>query len=78
MDPREKRVQVALSKFGISLGLSKRIVYRYPINVLERLIQETEKRQPQDPADYFLRGLKRSRIEYGSDRKFNRRRKSMN
>ena len=73
-NPR-KKVQITLSKFGISIGLTKRITYRYPINVLERLIQETEKRQPQDPTNYFLQGLKRSRVKYGCDRKFNRKRR---
>jgi len=48
---------------------TKRVTYRYPIRVLEKLIAETEKRQPQDPADYFLNGLKRSRIKYGCNRK---------
>ena len=75
---REKGVQSTLYKFGIGIGLAKRVTYRYPIGVLEKLIAETEKRQPQDPADYFLNGLKRSRIKYGCDRKLNRKRKSMN
>ncbi len=75
---REKGVQSTLYKFGLGIGLAKRVTYHYPIRVLEKLIAETEKRQPQDPADYFLKGLKRSRIKYGCDRKLNRRRKSMN
>ena len=72
---REKGVQNTLYKFGIGTGLAKRVTYRYPIRVLEKLIVETKKRQPQDPADYFLTGLKRSRIKYGCNRKLNRKRK---
>jgi len=74
---REKGVQSTLYKFGIGRGLAKRVTYRYPIRVLEKLIEETKKHQPQDPADYFLNGLKRSRIKYGCNRKLNRKRKDM-
>jgi hypothetical protein len=73
---REKGVQNTLHKFGIGMGLAKRVTYRYPIRVLEKLIEETEKRHPEDPADYFLNGLKRSRVKYGCNRKLNRKRKS--
>ena len=68
-------VQSTLYKFGVGICLTKRVTYRYPIRVLEKLIAETEKRQPQDPADYFLNGLKRSRVKYGCNRKVNRKRK---
>jgi hypothetical protein len=72
---REKSVQNTLYTFGIGIGLAKRVTYRYPIRVLEKLIEENEKRQPEDPANYFLNGLKRSRVKYGCNRKLNRKRK---
>jgi len=72
---RKKRIQSTLCTWGIGVGLTKRITYRYPLNLLEKLIEENEKRQPKDPANYFLNGLKRSRIEHRSNRKFNRKRK---
>lgn len=72
---RRKRVHDTIREFGVSIGLAKRIVYRYSIKLLEKLIKETEKRQPSNPADYFLNGLKRSRIKYGDNRKRNRKRK---
>ena len=72
---RRKRVYDTLREFGISIGLAKRILYRYPLRLLEKLIKETEKHQPSDPADYFLNGLKRSRIKYGDSRKRDRKRK---
>jgi hypothetical protein len=72
---RRKKVYATLLEFGISIGLSKRIVYRYPLKLLEKLIKETEKHQPSNPADYFLNGLKRSRIKYGDSRKRDRKRK---
>jgi len=75
---RKKGVRSTLYKFGIGIGLAKRVTYRYPIRVLEKLIVETEKRQPEDPANYFLNGLKRSRVIYGCNRKLNRKRKDMN
>ena len=72
---RRKRVYNILREFGVSIGLAKRIVYRYPIKLLEKIIKETEKRQPSNPADYFLNGLRRSRIKYGDSRKRDRKRK---
>jgi hypothetical protein len=69
---RKKRVYDTLREFGISIGLAKRIAYRYPVKLLEKLIKETENRQPSNPADYFLNGLKRSRIKYGDNRKRDR------
>ena len=72
---RRKRAHTTLREFGISIGLAKRIVYRYPLRLLEKLVKETEKRQPSNPADYFLNGLKRSRITYGDGRKRDRKRK---
>ena len=72
---RRKRVNTTLREFGVSIGLAKRIVYRYPLRLLEKLVKETEKRQPSNPADYFLNGLKRSRMKYGDGRKRDRKRK---
>ena len=72
---RRKRVYDTLLRFGVSIGLAKRIVYRYPLRLLEKLIEETRKRQPSNPADYFLNGLRRSRIKYGDGRKRDRKRK---
>jgi len=71
---RRKKVYNTLREFGVSMGLAKRTVYRYPLNLLEKLINETENRQPNDPDDYFLNGLKRSRIKYGDSRKRDRKR----
>ena len=72
---RRKRVYDTLHEFGLGIGLAKRTVYRYPLKLLEKLIKETEKQEPSDPADYFLNGLKRSRIKYGDSRKRDRKRK---
>jgi hypothetical protein len=72
---RRKRAYDTLREFGISIGLAKRIVYRYPLKLLEKLIKETGNRQPSNPADYFLNGLKRSRMKYGDGRKRDRKRK---
>jgi hypothetical protein len=72
---RRKKVYDRLREFGVSISLSKRIVYRYPLNLLEKLIDETENRHSVTPADYFLNGLKRSRIQYGDYRKRDRKRK---
>lgn len=74
---RRKRVYDKLLEFDVSIGLTKRIVYCYPLKLLEKLIEETEKRQPKNPADYFLNGLKRSRIKYGDSRKRDRKRKKI-
>jgi hypothetical protein len=59
---RRKRVYDTLREFGVNIELSKRILYRYPLNLLKKLIEETENRQSVTPADYFLNGLKRSGI----------------
>ena len=72
---RRKKVYDTLREFGVNIGLSKRIMYRYPLNLLEKLVQETERRRSETPADYFLNGLKRSRIRYGDYRKRDRKRK---
>ena len=74
---RRKKVEEILRQYDISVGLTKRTVYRYPLKLLEHLIEETEKRQPQNPADYFLNGLKRSRVKYGDFRRRDRKRKKV-
>ncbi len=61
---RIKRVEADLLKFGISAGSARKLIYCYPIGVLERLIKATEKRQPREPATYFLNGLKKSRMKH--------------
>ena len=61
---RIKRVEADLLKFGISAGSVRKLVYCYPIGVLEKLIKATEKRQPEEPATYFLNGLKKSRMKH--------------
>jgi hypothetical protein len=61
---RTKRVEADLLEFGISSGLAKKLTYFYPLGVLERIIKATEKRQPRKPATYFLRGLKKSRMQH--------------
>ncbi len=74
---RRKRVYDTICEFDISIGLAKRTLYRYPLNLLEKLIEETKRRQSNNPADYFLNGLKRSRIKYGDNRKYDRKRKKL-
>jgi hypothetical protein len=64
-DIRRKRVRATLIEFGIERELVKKIDRDHPVGVLERIIKATKKRQPQDPADYFLRGLNYSRIKHG-------------
>jgi hypothetical protein len=61
---RINRVEANLLKFGLSAGSVKKLVYCYPVGVLERLIRATEKRQPSEPASYFLNGLKKSRMKH--------------
>ena len=65
---RTKRVEADLLEFGIGSGLAKKLIYSYRLSVLERLIKATEKRQPKEPATYFLNGLKKSRIKHGLQR----------
>ena len=61
---RTKRVEADLLKIGIGSGLAKKLIYSYPLSVLERLLKATEKRQPGEPATYFLKGLKKSRMKH--------------
>jgi len=65
---RIKRVEADLLKFGISAGSVRKLIYCYSLGVLERLIQATEKRQPREPATYFLNGLKKSRMKHRPER----------
>jgi len=65
---RIKRVETDLLKFGISAGSVRRLISSYPLRVLERLIKATEKRQPKEPATYFLNGLKKSRMKHRPQR----------
>jgi hypothetical protein len=65
---RVKEVEADLLEFGISVGSVRKLIYRYPVGVLERLIEATRKRQPDDPASYFLNGLKKSRMKHGVQR----------
>ena len=65
---RTKRVEADLLEISIGSGLAKKLVYSYPLGVLERLIQATKKRQPGEPATYFLKGLKKSRMKRGVQR----------
>ncbi|MBN2187067.1 MAG: hypothetical protein JW732_06420 [Dehalococcoidia bacterium] len=61
---RIRKLETDLLKFGISTGSVRKLIYRYPVSVLERLIKATEKRQPGEPATYFLNGLKKSRMKH--------------
>jgi hypothetical protein len=61
---RTKRVEAGLLEFGIGAGLARKLTYFYPLGVLERLIKATEQRQPKEPATYFLKGLKKSRMKH--------------
>jgi len=64
-DIRRKRVRATLIEFGISRDLVKSIDREHPVSVLERIIGATEKRQPEDKANYLLKGLNYSRVKYG-------------
>lgn len=61
---RIKEVEADLLKFGLSAGSVRKLIYRYPVGVLERLVEATKKRQPDEPASYFLSGLKKSSIKH--------------
>jgi len=65
---RTKRVEADLLEIGIGSGLAKKLIYFYPLGVLERLIKATDKRQPGEPATYFLNGLKKSSMKHGLQR----------
>jgi len=63
---RTKRVEADLLEIGF--GLAKKLIYSYRLSILERLIKATEKRQPGEPATYFLEGLKKSRMKHEPQR----------
>lgn len=65
---RTKRVEADLLEIGIGSGLAKKLIYSYPLGVLERLIKATGKRKPGEPATYFLKGLKKSTVKRGLQR----------
>jgi len=65
---RIKRVEADLLKLGIGTGLARKLIYSYRLSVLETLIRATEKRQPRQPATYFLNGLKKSRMKHALQR----------
>ena len=62
---RRKRVRRTLLEWGIKRGLVKDIDREHSVGVLERIIEATEKRNPENPARYFLKGLNRSRVKHG-------------
>ena len=64
-DIRRKRVRGTLIEFGINQELAKIIDGEHPVGVLERIIEATKKRQPEDKANYFLKGLNYSRVKHG-------------
>jgi len=64
-DIRRKRVRATLIEFGINGELVKSIDREHPVGVLERIIEATKKRQPEDKANYFLKGLNYSRVKHG-------------
>ena len=64
-DIRRKRVRATLIEFGISRDLVKSIDREHPVSVLERILEATKKRQPEDKANYFLKGLNYSRVKHG-------------
>jgi len=64
-DIRRKRVRATLIEFGITRDLVKSIDREHPVSVLERIIRATKKRQPEDKANYFLKGLNYSRVKHG-------------
>jgi len=61
---RIRRVETNLVKLGVSTGTVRSLTRCYPVGLLEKLISATEKRQPEEPATYFLNGLKRSKIKH--------------
>jgi len=64
-DVRRKRVRATLIEFGIRRELVQRIDRDHPVGVLEKIINNTKRRQPEDLAAYFLKGLNYSRIKHG-------------
>jgi len=62
---RRKKVRTALIEWGIKKGLVRNIDREHPVGVLEKIIEAVKKKDPKDPAKYFLNGLNYSRIKHG-------------
>ena len=62
---RRKKVRSSLIKWGLRKGLVKDIDREHSVGVLEKIIKATKERNPQNPAEYFLKGLNYSRIKHG-------------
>ena len=65
---RTRRAESDLLEFGISAGLARKLIYCYPVGVIERLIRTIRERQPREPATYFMNGLKKSRMKHRPER----------
>ena len=62
---RRKEVWSLLIEWGFGNGLVRDINREHPVGVLEKIIESTQKRKPENPARYFLNGLNYSRIKHG-------------
>ncbi len=62
---RRKKVRLSLIKWGVKKGLVNDIDKEHSVGVLEKIIKATKKRNPQNPVEYFLKGLNYSRIKHG-------------
>jgi len=62
---RRDKVRRVLIEWGFGNGLVRDINREHPVGVLEKIIEATKKRDPEDPAKYFLNGLNYSRIKHG-------------
>ena len=61
---RRKKVRSSLIKWGIKKALVNDIDSEHSVGVLEKIIKATKKRNPRNPAKYFLKGLNYSRIKH--------------
>jgi hypothetical protein len=55
---RRDKVRRVLIEWGFGNGLVRDINREHPVGVLEEIIEATKKRDPKEPAKYFLNGLK--------------------
>jgi len=62
---RRQKVRSSLIKWGIKKGLVNDIDREHSVGVLEKIIKATQKRNPRNPVEYFLKGLNYSRIKHG-------------
>ncbi|OYD17516.1 hypothetical protein CH333_00640 [candidate division WOR-3 bacterium JGI_Cruoil_03_44_89] len=62
---RRDKVRRVLIEWGIRNGLVRDINREHSVGVLEKIIEATQKRKPEEPARYFLNGLNYSRIKHG-------------